>query len=50
MAPVSVAFSLSNGDLLVAEAVSSSDLSGVPPCNGPGNPGEISMQAWTPGG
>lgn len=47
-APVSVAFVLPDGaGRIVALPVSSTDLSGVPPCLGaPGSAGDIEMQAW----
>ncbi len=46
VAPVSVAFVLSNGDRLIAAPVSSIDTSGVAPCNGAGAPALIQMQPW----
>jgi hypothetical protein len=45
-APVMVAF-VDDDRLLVATALSPSDLSGVPPCNGPSQPGTIVMQPWS---
>ncbi len=48
-APVTVAFDLDANGLngaLVATPTSSSDTT-VPPCNGPGQPASIQMQAWT---
>jgi hypothetical protein len=49
VAPVSVAFILADGARVVARPdLTSPDTSGVPPCNGPGSPGDIQMQAWMP--
>jgi hypothetical protein len=48
VAPVSVALILADGARVVARPVTSSDTSGVPPCNGAGSPGYIQMQAWMP--
>jgi hypothetical protein len=47
-APVTLTFTLT-GTLgrVVAIPLSTSDTSGVPPCNGPGSPGVISMHAWS---
>lgn len=48
-APVTVAFELSNGGGIVTAApVNQTDVSGVPPCNGPGSPGSVQMQPWAP--
>lgn len=48
VAPVTVAFVFSNGDRLVAEAMSPMDKTGLPDCLGPGQPGLIAMHAWAP--
>jgi Protein of unknown function (DUF4232) len=48
VAPVTVAVVLGNAERVVGTPVSPTDTSGVPPCNGPGNPGYIQMQAWAP--
>ena len=46
--PVSVAFVLSDGGSIVADPVSSTDVT-VPPCLGPaGSAGTIEMQPWAP--
>jgi hypothetical protein len=46
--PVSVAFVLSDGGSIVADAVSPTDVT-VPPCLGPaGSAGTIEMQPWAP--
>lgn len=47
-APVTVAFEFSNGDRLLATALSAADTSGLPDCMGPGSPGMISMHPWAP--
>ncbi|MBI2777635.1 MAG: DUF4232 domain-containing protein [Chloroflexi bacterium] len=48
-APVTVAFELSNGaGIVTAAPVNQTDVSGVPPCNGPGSPGSVQMQPWAP--
>jgi hypothetical protein len=46
-APVSVAFVLADGRRIVATPFSPTDGT-VPPCNGPGQPADISMHAWAP--
>ena len=48
--PVSLAFVLpGTAGRVVATALSATDESGVPPCNGnPGDPGDMSMHAWAP--
>ncbi|HEV2005356.1 MAG TPA: DUF4232 domain-containing protein [Candidatus Limnocylindrales bacterium] len=48
VAPVTVAIVLVDGQKVVATPVTPTDTSGVPPCNGAGNPGFIEMQAWAP--
>jgi len=49
VAPVSVAFVLPGGaGRVVATALSPTDTSGLPPCLGPGSPGDIEMQSWAP--
>jgi hypothetical protein len=50
VAPVSVAFIYPGGvGRFVATALSPTDLSGVPPCNGaPGSAGDITMLPWGP--
>jgi hypothetical protein len=50
VAPVRVAFIYPGGvGRFVATALSPTDLSGVPPCNGaPGSAGDITMQPWAP--
>ena len=45
--PVSVAFVLGDGRRIVAEALAPTDTT-MPPCNGPGQPGEIDMHPWQP--
>lgn len=49
-APVSVAFVLAgSAGRILALAVSPTDLTGLPPCNGaPGSAGSVDMQAWAP--
>jgi hypothetical protein len=47
VAPVSVAFILSDGGRVVAEPVSPTDAT-VPPCNGPGASPTIEMHPWAP--
>jgi hypothetical protein len=47
-APVTVAFVFAGGDQLVAEAKSTSDMSGLPDCLGPGGPGLMTMHPWAP--
>jgi hypothetical protein len=48
VAPVSVAFVLSNGGRIVATPFSPTDVT-LPPCNGgPGSAGTIEMQPWAP--
>lgn len=45
--PLSISFSFdSSGSALIADPAASGD-SGVPPCNGPGQPAEIQMQPWS---
>lgn len=44
--PVTIAFVLGDGSRVVAAPPSPADLT-TPPCNGPGQPGTISMHAWT---
>jgi hypothetical protein len=44
--PVTVAFVLPDGGLIVADAPTASNVSGVPPCNGPGMAGSIQMHTW----
>jgi hypothetical protein len=51
-APVTVLFRQENGiardsGIYVATALTPNDLSGIPPCNGPNQPGSIQMQPWT---
>jgi hypothetical protein len=46
--PVTVAIVLANGQRVIGTPVSPTDTTGVPPCNGPGNPGYIEMQSWAP--
>jgi hypothetical protein len=55
-APVMVAFTQgdvaqdpppANAALFVATALTPGDLTGVPPCNGPGQPGSIQMHPWS---
>jgi hypothetical protein len=48
VAPVTVAIVLANGERVIGTPVSPTDMNGVPPCNGAGNPGYIEMQAWAP--
>jgi hypothetical protein len=50
IAPVTLAFVLQgSAGRVVATAMSASDTSGLPPCNGsPGDPGDMSMHAWAP--
>jgi hypothetical protein len=49
LAPVGLAFVTSGGGgRVVAVPLSATDTSGVPPCLGPGSPGEIEMQPWAP--
>ncbi len=45
-APVSVAFVLTDGGRIVADPFSPTDVT-IPPCNGPGSPATVEMQAWT---
>jgi hypothetical protein len=48
VAPVSIAFVLSDGDRIVASAFSPTDET-LPPClGGPGSTGTIEMQPWAP--
>ena len=48
-APVTVAFTQSDGALFVATPVTPDDVSGVPPCNGEQGPkDDIQMQPWSP--
>ena len=47
VAPVTVAFVRSDGSRVVAAPESATDTT-VPPCNGPGQPGQIDMHAWAP--
>jgi hypothetical protein len=44
--PLTIAFVLSNGGRIVAAPASTDD--GAPPCNGPGQPGQIDMHPWAP--
>ncbi len=47
--PVTVAFVLPDGTgRIVATPISSTDTSGIPPCLGPGSPGDIEMHPWAP--
>jgi hypothetical protein len=47
--PVTVAFVLPGGvGRIVAAPVTPEDSGGVPPCNGPSQPGDIEMQPWGP--
>ncbi len=46
--PVTIAFVLPGGGSIVADPPRATDVSGVPPCNGPGLPGSIQMHAWKP--
>jgi len=48
VAPVTVAIVLANGQRVVGTPLTPTDVTGVPPCNGAGNPGYIEMQAWVP--
>jgi uncharacterized protein DUF4232 len=49
VAPVTVAFVFPNAEgTVVAAALNPTDLSGVPPCNGPSLPGQIEMQPFAP--
>lgn len=49
VAPVSVAFIYPGGvGRFIATPLSPTDLSGVPPCNGPGSGADISMHPWAP--
>jgi hypothetical protein len=43
--PVTIAFVLDDGSRLVATPLSADDVT-TPPCNGPGQPADISMQEW----
>ena len=45
--PFSVAFVLDDRLRIVAEPAGATDL-GLPPCNGPGQPGTIEMHPWAP--
>jgi len=47
VAPVTVAFVRSDGSRIVAAPESATDMN-VPPCNGPGQPGQIDMHPWAP--
>ena len=48
-APVTVAFTQSDGAVYVATPLTLDDLSGVPPCNGEQGPkDDIQMQPWSP--
>jgi len=47
VAPVSVSFEFGDGRGIDAEPRSSDDVT-VPPCNGPGQPSEITMHPWSP--
>jgi hypothetical protein len=47
VAPVSIAFVLTDGGRITATPFSAHDAT-VPPCNGPGQPGSISMHPWAP--
>lgn len=44
--PVTIAFVLGDGSRVVAAPPTPDDVT-TPPCNGPGQPGAISMQGWT---
>jgi hypothetical protein len=46
-APVTVAFVLNDGRKIVAAPLSPTDVT-VPPCNGAGQPAQISMKPWAP--
>jgi hypothetical protein len=47
--PVTLAFVLPGGaGRIVAAPLTPEDSTGVPPCNGPGGPGDIQMQPWAP--
>lgn len=49
VAPVTVAFVFPNAEgTVVASPLTPTDLSGVPPCNGPGQPGDIDMHPFAP--
>ncbi len=50
VAPVTLAFDLPDGlGRITAVPLSSTDIAGVPPCNGStGSPGTIEMKPWTP--
>ena len=48
-APVTVAFLVTDADRVIAQPVTQTDISAVPPCNAtPGSAGDIEMQAWAP--
>jgi hypothetical protein len=47
-APITVAFVLSNGGRVVATPLTSTDTSGLPPCNGAGSAATIEMHPWAP--
>lgn len=46
-APVTLAFTQKDAATFVATALTPDDLTGVPPCNGPGFPGTIQMHPWS---
>jgi hypothetical protein len=48
--PVTVAFGRDMADVngFTATPLTPTDLSGVPPCNGPNQPGQIEMHPWSP--
>lgn len=46
VSPVTIAFVLGDGSRVVAAPPSPTDVT-TPPCNGPGQPGTISMQPWS---
>lgn len=48
VAPVTVGIVLANGQGVRGTPLTPTDTTGVPPCNGAGNPGYIEMQAWAP--
>jgi hypothetical protein len=47
VAPVTIAFVRGDGSRVVAAPESATDTT-VPPCNGPGQPGQIDMHPWAP--
>ena len=47
-APITLAFVLSHGGRVVATPLTSTDTSGLPPCNGAGSAATIDMHPWAP--